>query len=192
MARLSSLEEIERLYATRGELNYGEGLTQTEHAVQCAALAEAEGASPSLIVAALLHDVGHLFEAEDAVTGAKSDHRHEIAGAQALRSLFDHRVRGPIALHVPAKRYLCFSEPGYLEALSPASQASLRLQGGPFDAAEAAAFERLPHWREAVALRRYDDMGKRDDLVSRPFAAFIPVMTLVGLREAALVQAVQG
>ena len=129
MRRLSSLEDIERLYAERGTLHYGEGVTQMEHAVQCAALAEEDGAPPSLIAAALLHDVGHLFEDEDAVLRADHDGRHEIAGAQALKGLFGQAVRAPIALHVAAKRYLCCREPAYFDALSPASQASLALQG---------------------------------------------------------------
>ena len=104
------------------------------------------------------------------------DDHHEIAGAQALRSLFDETVRGPIALHVAAKRYLCFTDAGYFRDLSPASQASLVTQGGPFDKSEAAAFERVPHWREAVALRRYDDMGKRGDIRACAFGEFIPLM----------------
>jgi phosphonate degradation associated HDIG domain protein len=174
MTRLSSLSDLQHLYATRGGLSYGEGVTQMEHALQCAGLAEADGAPPSLIVAALLHDVGHMFEEEDAAS--KADGRHEISGAQALKGLFDETVRGPIALHVAAKRYLCFKESQYFQALSPASQKSLELQGGPFDAAEAAAFERLAHWREAVVLRRFDDMGKRDEFSGRSFEDFTPLM----------------
>ena len=176
MLRLSSLEDLERLYAERGALHYGEGVTQLEHAVQCAALAEEDGAPPSLVAAALLHDIGHLFDDESAVTGAERDLRHEIAGAQALKGLFGQAVRAPIALHVAAKRYLCRREPAYFDALSPASQASLILQGGPFDPAEAEQFERQPFWLEAVALRRWDDIGKREDLAGRPFADFLPVL----------------
>jgi phosphonate degradation associated HDIG domain protein len=176
MPRLSFLEDLERLYATQGGLNYGEGVTQIEHALQCAALAEADGAAPSLVVAALLHDVGHLFEAEEDVASFKVDDRHQSSGADSLRALFGEAVCGPIALHVAAKRYLCCVEADYHAALSPASQASLKLQGGPFDAAQAAAFERLPHWREAVTLRRYDDSGKRDETSSRTFADYLPQM----------------
>jgi len=174
MIRLSNLQDVERLYATQGGLNYGEGVTQLEHAVQCAALAQAQGATDSLVAAALLHDIGHLLVSEDDATA--QDDRHEIAGAQALKDLFDETVRGPIALHVAAKRYLCFKQAGYFQALSPASQASLVLQGGPFDPAEAAAFERLRHWPDAVALRRFDDTGKREELCGRGFADFAPLL----------------
>jgi phosphonate degradation associated HDIG domain protein len=177
----SSLEDIERLYAARGGLSYGEGVTQMEHALQCAALAQAAGAAPSLVVAALLHDIGHLFEEEAGVVAAEVDYRHQVSGAEALAGLFGEAVRGPIALHVAAKRYLCFTEPSYFDALSPASRASLELQGGPFDAAQAAAFERLAWWREAVALRRFDDEGKRQDAPARSFDDFRPLMRdLVG------------
>ena len=184
MIRLSNLEEVERLYATRGALNYGEGVTQLEHAVQCAALARAQGAAPSLVAAALLHDIGHLFGMEEDAT--EHDDRHEIAGARALKDLFDESVRGPIALHVAAKRYLCFTQAGYFQALSPASQASLVLQGGPFDNAEATAFERLPYCREAVSLRRFDDMGKREEFSGRSFADFAPLLRSLLLGSAEL------
>jgi phosphonate degradation associated HDIG domain protein len=174
MHRLPSLEALEQLYAERAGALYGEGVSQIEHALQCAALAEADGGSPSLIAASLLHDVGHLFE--DDVDALEIDHRHEISGAQALKDLFDDRVRAPIALHVAAKRWLCLREPGYFETLSPASQRTLELQGGVFDAAQADHFERQPHWREAVALRRYDDLGKRALPCGRAFADFLPLM----------------
>lgn len=111
MPRLASLEDIERLYAAHGGLSYGEDVTQLEHALQCAALAEASGAADSLVAAALLHDIGHLFEAEAAGPDLGSDARHEIIGARALKGLFGPAVRAPIALHVAAKRYLCFKTP---------------------------------------------------------------------------------
>lgn len=176
MRHLSSLDDIERLYAAKGGLAYGEGVNQLEHAIQCASLAEAEGHSPSLVAAALLHDIGHLFEDEKSVTNARRDLRHEMIGARALSALFGDDVLVPIARHVAAKRYLCFAERRYFQTLSPASQASLALQGGAFDASQAAAFEQRSFWREAVALRRFDDMGKRDELCGRPFASFRPVM----------------
>ncbi len=108
------------------------------------------------------------------------DHRHEITGAQALKGLFGEDVRAPIALHVAAKRWLCLNEPGYFETLSPASKRTLELQGGVFDASQAEAFERHPHWQEAVAVRRYDDLGKRPEPCGRTFADFMPLLrTLV-------------
>jgi phosphonate degradation associated HDIG domain protein len=176
MVRLSSLEDIERLYAGQGGLSYGESITQTEHALQCAALAEAAGAAPSLVVAALLHDVGHLLEQDEMMAEHGLDDRHEFVGAQALKGLFGEAVRGPIALHVRAKRYLCFRQAGYLQSLSPASQTSLDLQGGPFEAMEAEAFERLPYSTDALTLRRFDDLGKREEPCGLCFGDFMPRM----------------
>jgi gamma-butyrobetaine dioxygenase len=179
MTALASLEAIQSIYEARGGLTYGEGVTQIEHALQCAALVEAGGAAPSLIVAALLHDIGHLF-VDDAEAQRTDDH-HELSGAQALSRLFGSAVVQPIALHVAAKRYLCFDEPAYFDALSPASKASLKLQGGRFDDARAAAFERQPYWRDALSLRRYDDTGKSEIACGRTFADFMPLMNSLRL-----------
>lgn len=171
-----SLEEIEQLYAARGGLHYGEGVTQVEHALQSAVLAQAQGCAPSLIVAALLHDIGHLLEREEDVAESRFDDRHEATGARVLQALFPEAVCRPVALHVAAKRYLCFMEAQYWAGLSLASQKSLELQGGPFDQAQALAFERAPYWHDAVQLRRFDDMGKRAEISGLAFADFIPVM----------------
>lgn len=156
-------EDFVRLLSERGGLHYGEDVTQAEHALQCAALAEADGAPETLIAAALLHDVGHLLHDETAAP--PEDFQHEALGAQGLRRIFPEAVWRPVALHVAAKRWLCFAEPDYAHGLSAASRHSLDLQGGPYDAAAAARFEAAPAWREAVRLRRYDDSGK--DLAAR-------------------------
>jgi phosphonate degradation associated HDIG domain protein len=172
MPRPTSLEDIERLYGARGGLTYGEDVTQLEHAVQCASLAQAAGHPASLVVAALLHDIGHLFEDERDVVTAAKDRHHEIAGSQILSFLFGPEVCDPIAHHVAAKRYLCYRDTSYFDGLSAASKASLVLQGGPFDPDAAAAFEKLPFWQATMALRRFDDMGKRAEHCGRPFADF--------------------
>lgn len=173
---IAGLDDIEQLYFSRGGLHYGEGVTQIEHALQCAELAEGQGASESLVVAALLHDIGHLFEKEEAVADGKFDDRHEAIGAKALAGLFPEAVWRPVALHVAAKRYLCFIEPQYWAGLSEASKKSLELQGGTFSQEQAQAFERAPYWQEAVLLRRFDDMGKLDEMSGRCFADFLPMM----------------
>ena len=173
---IAGLDDIEKLYFSRGGLHYGEGVTQIEHALQCAEMAQAQGASESLIVAALLHDIGHLFEKEEDVADGKSDDRHEAIGAKALAGLFPQSLWRPVALHVAAKRYLCFMEPRYWAGLSQASKKSLELQGGTFSQEQAQAFERAPYWQEAVLLRRFDDMGKQDEMSGRCFADFIPMM----------------
>lgn len=163
------LAAIVELYAARGDRYYGENVTQLAHATQCAAFAEASGAAPVLIAAGLLHDIGHLLE-------DGGDLPHEAQGAAALAKLFGPAVAAPVALHVAAKRYLCFVEPAYQATLSRASLMSLIEQGGTFDPAEARAFEAAPYAMAAVALRRWDDSGKRDDIDLPPFADFVPLL----------------
>ena len=145
--------------ATRYESGAPNGVSQLEHALQCAALAEHAGADPELVAAALLHDLGHLLIDEDEAADGEDD-LHQFRAIPLLRETFAQGVLEPIKLHVDAKRYLCAVESAYYDALSPASQYSLSLQGGPFDADEAAAFIARPFAREAVLLRRWDDAAK--------------------------------
>jgi phosphonate degradation associated HDIG domain protein len=159
---MSLSDEILRLFETRGCAEYhGEAVSQAEHALQAAHLAEAENAPDALVVAALLHDVGHLISGhEEDAADQGIDDRHEFAGAAWLSHHFGPDVVEPIRLHVAAKRYLCAAEPDYFSGLSPASRLSLELQGGPFQRDELAAFEANPHHRAAVRLRRWDDTAK--------------------------------
>jgi phosphonate degradation associated HDIG domain protein len=139
----------------------GEAVTQREHALQATHAAEQAGADAALITAALLHDIGHLLPASYVGDGDKPyDLRHEMSGADWLARQFPPEVVEPIRLHVAAKRYLCYGESEYWQGLSPASQASLGVQGGPFTADEAAQFLAQPHARAALALRRWDDAAK--------------------------------
>jgi len=155
------IEEIAQAFAARGDDAYGEHVSQLDHALQCAMLAEAEGASDHLIAAALLHDYGHLFEGRgDAAEREGRDARHEVHGARALRRWFGPEVVGPVVLHVAAKRYLCTAEPDYEAALSPASILSLQLQGGRFTPAQRRRFEQRRFAADAIRLRRWDDAGK--------------------------------
>lgn len=173
---MKTLEEIEGIYLACGGLSYGEGVTQLEHALQCAALAQAQGVAPSLVVATLLHDIGHFFEKEEEVAQCQFDDHHEVMGAGILAGLFQEPVFRPIALHVMAKRYLCYAEPDYFANLSMASRRSLVLQGGPLTQAQAVQFEQTPFWRDAIQLRRFDDLGKREEVSSRHFADYLPLM----------------
>lgn len=164
---MSIADEVVRLFADRGREAYlGEPVSQAEHALQAADLAGREGADPALIVAALLHDVGHLIHGlGDDMADRGIDARHEQAGARYLARHFGPEVAEPARLHVAAKRYLCAVDPEYLGRLSDASRRSLELQGGAMSTEELERFERLPHHREAVTLRRWDDEAKIPGLV---------------------------
>lgn len=158
---VSMLCTIQALFADKGELQYGEDVTQLQHALQCAHLAEQEGASESLVVAALLHDMGHMIhrDAARAIEQGQDDH-HEVLGAKWLARCFSPAVTEPIRLHVQAKRYLCLREPAYAAALSSLSKITLQLQGGLMTEVDALAFESQPYAMDAVRLRRWDDHGK--------------------------------
>jgi gamma-butyrobetaine dioxygenase len=167
---------IADLFETRGRaLYFGEAVTEAEHALQSAHLAEQEGADDALVAAALLHDVGHLLHmhGED-VADRGIDGRHEVVGCGWLAKWFGPAVAEPVRLHVAAKRYLCAVDVSYLARLSPASRQSLDLQGGPFAAAEATEFERNPHHAAAVRLRHWDDAAKVVGLAVPPFDHYRP------------------
>jgi phosphonate degradation associated HDIG domain protein len=170
-----ALADIEALFARRGAEQYsGEPVTQLEHALQCATLAEAEGADDELVTAALLHDIGHLTQdLGDSPTLRGIDDRHQHAALPRLKGLFSARVLGAIGLHVDAKRYLCATRPGYHAALSDDSKRSLVLQGGAFDAAQAAAFIAHAGAADAVRVRVWDDLAKAPSMVTPPLTHFL-------------------
>lgn len=170
-----SIEDIERLFDERGAEQYsGEPVTQLEHALQTAALAEADGASDALVTAALLHDLGHLLHDLGATPTERGiDDVHQYRALPFLRGLFDEEVLGGIRLHVDAKRYLCATRTGYFEALSDDSKRSLALQGGIFDDAQAQAFMTQPGAEGAVRLRIWDDLAKTAGLATPPLAHFM-------------------
>jgi len=158
-------DHVMALFKARGNLAYGEDVTEREHGVQCAALARRDGHDDELIAAALMHDIGHLLhDAGEDVAERGVDMKHEDLGAVWLARHFRPQVVEPVRHHVAAKRYLCATQPGYRAALSPASEQSLVLQGGEMSPAEIIEFEAHPHYERLVTVRRYDDMGKDTEL----------------------------
>ena len=174
-------DEILGLFQDRGaETYFGESVSMTEHALQAAHFAKAAGAAPALIVAALLHDVGHLIEdVPDDIADWATDARHEEIGGRWLAQRFSPQVSEPVRLHVPAKRYLLATDPGYFANLSSASIITLELQGGPMSALEVSRFEGERFHRDAVSVRRWDDRGKVPGLVTpglRDYRALIEAL----------------
>lgn len=171
------VDQLFELFAERGQLHYGEGVSQLDHALQTAHHAKLDGASAALITAALLHDVGHLLQrlGEDAAERGLDD-RHERIGARYLARAFGPAVTEPVLWHVAAKRYLAAFEPGYVERLSPASHQSLKLQGGPMTATEAEAFLARAGAAGALRLRRYDELGKVVGVEIEGLAAYRPIV----------------
>ncbi|MCA9209304.1 MAG: HD domain-containing protein [Pirellulaceae bacterium] len=182
---MSHTTEIVSLFEQRGDSQYGgEAVSQLEHALQAAMLAERESASAELIVAALLHDVGHLLHdmPADAPDSGIDDH-HENSAAHYLRTRFPEAVVEPVRLHVAAKRYLCTVDSEYHRTLSRPSIVSLQLQGGPMSAEERADFEANPFWRDAVRLRHWDDMAKTPQLPTPSLSHFASYIAAVAFKE---------
>lgn len=158
--------ELAALFEGKATRRYGlEDVSQLEHALQAALQAERGGEPPAMILAALLHDVGHMIHAygENPAAEGKDD-RHELLGGKWLATRLPGSVSEPVRLHVAAKRYLCATEPGYTDKLAPDSVRSLKLQGGPMSADEAAQFRDDPYAEEAIRLRRYDDAAKAPEM----------------------------
>jgi phosphonate degradation associated HDIG domain protein len=173
--------DIVTLYESRGGCAYfGERVSMVEHGLQAAHFARIEGAPEPLVLAALLHDIGHLIEdVPDDIAEWTRDGRHEEIGARWLAQHFDALLCEPVRLHVPAKRYLCAKDAGYFGRLSAASVHTLSLQGGPMTAQEVAHFEAQPFWREAIRLRLWDDQGKVAGLKTAPLRDYAPLIERV-------------
>ncbi len=167
MLAVASAEELRAILLARGGERYtGEPVCHLEHALQCADFAERAGATDSLVVAALLHDIGHLVTHHSGTPSAVGiDDQHEELGARCLAPLFGPDVSEPVRLHVAAKRYLA-ADPAYRRALSEDSLRSLQLQGGMMSVEERDAFEHEAHAEAALRLRRWDDAAKRPGRVT--------------------------
>lgn len=178
-----SIDDIVELYRSAGAARYGmEAVNQEQHALQCAHLAQRCGSPPALVVAALLHDLGHLVTPEQP-RGGNND-LHEQVAVEYLRGVFPDAVIEPIRRHVDAKRFLCAVEPGYAATLSPASVRSLQLQGGPFTAEQADRFIAEAFAADAVALRRWDDRAKDPALTPPGWAHYRAVLCSVSITSA--------
>ncbi|CAM3157447.1 HD domain-containing protein [Prescottella defluvii] len=171
----SAYDAIVTLFEGEGSQDYlGEQVSMAQHMLQTGRVAREAGAPITVVVAAVLHDVGHFSGAvsgRDLMRG--SDNHHDTAAATWLSQWFDEAVTEPIRLHVAAKRYLCAVDPSYYEKLSDASKYTMAVQGGTMDADEVAAFESERFAEQAVQLRKFDDLGKDPNA---------PVVTLADFR----------
>lgn len=167
--------ELLDIFVGRATRRYGlSEINQLQHALQAAALAEADGAAPATVLASLLHDVGHMIhDLGDNPAARGVDDVHETLGADWLAGRFGPEVSEPVRLHVAAKRYLCTVESDYFSKLAPDSVRSLELQGGLMSADEVEAFRRHPQHGAAVQLRRYDEAAKDPRATTPDFDHFL-------------------
>lgn len=174
--RENILDMIEAIFTLHGADSYlGEEVTMAQHMLQAAWLGEQQGETEAVILAALLHDVGHYAnKLPPEVLMSGTDNRHQESAASWLADFFPAGIVEPIRLHVAAKRYLVTVNPDYRAQLSKASINSLSLQGGDMSAAEVAVMETNPYLDMAIRLRRLDDQGKDPELVTPDFSYFKP------------------
>jgi len=182
---MSLAGDILAIYERRGvQAYFGEHVSMTEHGLQAAHFARAEGAADTLVLASLLHDIGYLLgNVPDSPEDWTLDAHHEEIGARWLAERFDASICEPVRLHVAAKRYLCATDAGYLARLSAASVRTLELQGGAMTAPERAHFEQQPFWREAVRVRYWDDQGKVAGLATRPLRDYLGLIERLARRD---------
>ncbi len=178
ITRANIVQFLAHIFEKCGEKEYlGEPVTMAQHMLQGATLAEKKGFSESVIVAALLHDIGHFtsdvgtFSMTD-----QSDKYHEDAGAKILENFFPSIVTDCVKYHVAAKRYLCATSPDYLNKLSKASIHSLKLQGGPMSQEEIQEFQKNPNLDQIIKVRYLDDAGKNPSMKTPDFEYFAPMI----------------
>lgn len=169
------MNRIEALFNASGDIQYsGEGVSQLEHALQTAMLALEADASTELVTAALLHDIGHLLNKKGETPSAHGiDDQHQFFAAHFLKEFFPASVCLPIRLHVDAKRALCALDHHYYEKLSEDSKRSLILQGGIFNESELDTFINTPYSKDAIELRRWDDLAKTPGKKTLPLHYFL-------------------
>ncbi len=146
-----------------GEEYAGEKVTQLEHMVQSAQLAEEQGYDEEVILAAFLHDIGHICEAghgDNEMDGFGIKDHEEIGADYLKQKGFSKKIVRLVQSHVEAKRYLTFKFPEYYEKLSDASKKTLEYQGGKMDADEANAFEQYPLFALIIKMRKWDEEAK--------------------------------
>ena len=162
------IDEVFNLYEQQGAEEYaGERVSQLEHMCQAGQLAMKEGYDDEVVLAAFLHDLGHLLPIHDENESMDGYGMmdHEKVGAEYLRSIgFSERVCKQIASHVDAKRYLTWKYPEYYKYLSEASKKTLVFQGGRMSDEEAKQFEADALFDLYIKMRKWDEAAKVDNL----------------------------
>lgn len=183
-----TVDSIFQALETAGTVQYGtESISELEHALQIADIADEMSGDEELILSALLHDIGRVAVRQDEISdtlvpdhmgktksGAKG---HDDAGAELLEGHFSDRILAGVRMHVAAKRYLCTVEPRYRDKISNGSETTLRMQGGLMSDEELAAFRAMPFSEDAVQIRRWDDMAKTPGKPTRPLEHWRDMMS---------------
>jgi 2-amino-1-hydroxyethylphosphonate dioxygenase (glycine-forming) len=157
-------DEIMSYYQLHGGEEYaGEKVTQLEHMVQAAQLAEEQGFDEDVILAAFLHDIGHICETghgDNEMEGFGIMDHEEIGADYLQKKGFSKKIVRLVQSHVEAKRYLTYKYPDYYNQLSDASKKTLQFQGGKMEKEEAEAFEQYPLFSLIIKMRTWDEQAK--------------------------------
>ena len=177
---MDTIKEIFDLYEQYGSFDYiGEKVTQTEHMIQSAMVAEKEGADKETILAAFLHDIGHLlghkYQHEQMDTWGTRNH-DKIGGRYLRERGFPEKVCKLVENHVLAKRYLVPMNHAYYEILSEASKKTLDYQGGRMNEYELYEFETDPMRGIYFQFRKWEDMAKNKNMVLEPIEKYQKLM----------------
>ena len=169
MQQRNTTDEILSIFRNHGHIAYGERCSVLSHSVQAGLIAQDRGCDDELVLAALLHDIGHLCPLEHdsrefSTMGEFGVEAHDLWAERFLMERgFSARLIATVKNHVAAKRYLCFRDEAYYEELSEASKNTLAYQGGPMSEQEARTFEQDPYFEDSVEIRKVDDAAKEED-----------------------------
>ncbi len=158
------IDKIISNFKNNKSLYIGEKITISEHMIQSAMLAEKTKSKDAFICSCLLHDYGHfIIEDPDGLVKNNKDGNHESLGYEYLKNFFKKEVGEPIKHHVLGKRYLARNKK-YYNHLSEASKVSLKLQGGILKKKQSNDFEKMPYFKNAIKLRKFDELAKKTNI----------------------------
>lgn len=157
------------------EAYHSEPVSQLEHALQSAYYAKYHTDKPNIILAALLHDIGHLIE--DETEDLLGHYDHDRIGAAYPRDLgFGPDITRLVENHVRAKRYLVTTDFDYKNKLSAASKLTLIQQGGPMRVDEVESFESDPDFDDIILIRICDELAKTPGLPVPLLESYSPMI----------------
>lgn len=171
-----SLNKLKELYVLGNEQYYGDNLTKTQHMLQCATLAKKNEENDEIILACLLHDVGHFLE-EDDMDGYGVKDNGKI-GAKYLKELgFNKNICKLVEKHTDAKRYLVTKKlNNYYDKLSEVSKKTFEYQGGKMSSEELKKMDRNNRLMDIIKVRQYGDRAKNPNKGPYKIETFVPLL----------------